>query len=239
MNRTIVLLALIVWPASWNGAAVPAHPPDQEDFARRREAMVTRQIARRGVDDPLVLAAMLTVPRHRFVPASELRQAYADSPLPIGFGQTISQPFIVAYMCQIARLDSTSRVLEVGTGSGYHASVMTQIADTVYTMEIVPQLADRARAAITSLGYDNIVTRTADGYYGWPDAAPFDAIVVTAAPEHIPPPLVQQLAEGGRMIIPVGHPFLTQYLVLVEKKDGRVTSRQLMPVRFVPFTGGH
>jgi len=201
--------------------------------------MVTRQIARRGVDDPSVLAAMLTVPRHRFVPASELRQAYADSPLPIGFGQTISQPFIVAYMCQMAHLDSTSRVLEVGTGSGYHASVMAQIADTVYTMEIVPQLADRAQSTIKSLGYDNIVTRTADGYYGWPDAAPFDAIVVTAAPEHIPPPLVQQLAEGGRMIIPVGHPFLTQYLVLVEKKDGRVTSRQLMPVRFVPFTGGH
>lgn len=211
----------------------------EEDFARRREAMVTRQIARRGIDDPGVLAAMRSVPRHSFVPEGELRQAYTDSPLPIGFGQTISQPFIVAYMCQMAHLDSTSRVLEVGTGSGYHASVMAQIADTVYTMEIVPQLADRALAAITSLEYDNIITRTADGYYGWPDAAPFDAIVVTAAPEHIPPPLVEQLAEGGRMIIPVGHPFLTQYLVLVEKKDGRVTSRQLMPVRFVPFTGGH
>lgn len=211
----------------------------EEEFAARREAMVTRQIERRGIDDPGVLAAMRAVPRHRFVPASELRQAYADSPLPIGYGQTISQPFIVAYMCQIARLDSTSRVLEVGTGSGYHASVMAQIADTVYTMEIVPQLADRARRTITPLGYDNIVARTADGYYGWPEAAPFDAIVVTAAPESIPPPLVRQLAEGGRMIIPVGHPFLTQYLVLVEKKDGRVRSRQLMPVRFVPLTGRH
>lgn len=239
MKRITVLLALVVLPVSWNGGAVPAYPPDQEDFAARREAMVTRQIERRGIDDPSVLAAMLTVPRHRFVPASELRQAYADSPLPIGYGQTISQPFIVAYMCQIARLDSTSRVLEVGTGSGYHASVMAQIADTVYTMEIVPQLADRGQATITSLGYDNIVARTADGYYGWPEAAPFDAIVVTAAPESIPPPLVRQLAEGGRMVIPVGHPFLTQYLVLVEKKDGRVRSRQLMPVRFVPLTGRH
>ena len=211
----------------------------EEDFAARREAMVTRQIARRDIDDPGVLAAMRAVPRHRFVPTGELRQAYADSPLPIGYGQTISQPFIVAYMCQIAHLDSTSRVLEVGTGSGYHASVMAQIADTVYTMEIVPQLADRAQATITSLGYDNIVARTADGYYGWPEAAPFDAIVVTAAPESIPPPLVRQLAEGGRMVIPVGHPFLTQYLVLVEKEGDRVRSRQLMPVRFVPFTGDH
>ena len=230
----VLWLCLFIVSIAGSGVA-----QQEANFARRREAMVTRQIERRGIDDPGVLAAMRAVPRHRFVPEGELRQAYKDSPLPIGFGQTISQPFIVAYMCQMAHLDSTSRVLEVGTGSGYHASVMAQIADTVYTMEIVPQLADRALAAITSLGYDNIVTRTADGYYGWPDAAPFDAIVVTAAPEHIPPPLVQQLAEGGRMIIPVGHPFLTQYLVLVEKKDGRVTSRQLMPVRFVPFTGGH
>ncbi|UCH63805.1 MAG: protein-L-isoaspartate(D-aspartate) O-methyltransferase [Fidelibacterota bacterium] len=239
MNRTIVLLALIVWPASWKSEAAPIRPPEQEEFARQRDAMVTRQIARRGVDDPGVLAAMRAIPRHRFVPTDEVRRAYNDSPLPIGYGQTISQPFIVAYMCQMARLDSTSRVLEVGTGSGYHASVMAQIADTVYTMEIVPQLADRARKTIASLRYNNIVTRMADGYYGWPDAAPFDAIVVTAAPEHIPPPLVQQLAEGGRMVIPVGHPFLTQYLVLVEKRDGRVRSQQLMPVRFVPFTGGH
>jgi len=230
----VLWLCLFIFSIAGSGVA-----QQEADFARRREAMVTRQIERRGIDDPGVLAAMRAVPRHHFVPEGELRQAYTDSPLPIGFGQTISQPFIVAYMCQMAHLDSTSRVLEVGTGSGYHASVMAQIADTVYTMEIVPQLADRAQSTIKSLGYDNIVTRTADGYYGWPDAAPFDAIVVTAAPEHIPPPLVQQLAEGGRMIIPVGHPFLTQYLVLVEKKDGRVTSRQLMPVRFVPFTGGH
>jgi protein-L-isoaspartate(D-aspartate) O-methyltransferase len=201
--------------------------------------MVDRQIARRGVDDPLVLAAMRTVPRHRFVLPSDVRLAYEDHPIPIGYGQTISQPFIVGYMCQIVGIDSTSRVLEVGTGSGYHASVLAQIADTVYTMEIVPELAERARQTIESLGYGNLITRHADGYYGWEEAAPFDAIVVTAAPEHIPPPLIQQLAEGGRMIIPVGHPFLTQYLVLVEKRGGKVTSQQVMPVRFVPLTGAH
>ena len=201
--------------------------------------MVTRQLAQRGVDDPGVLAAMRTVPRHRFVPAENVTLAYIDSPLPIGYGQTISQPFMVGYMCQVAGLDYTSRVLEVGTGSGYHASVISRIADTVYTIEIIPQLAEQAKGVITSLGYDNIVTSSADGYYGWPEAAPFDAIVVTAAPDHIPPPLIEQLAEGGRMVIPVGDPFLVQYLVLVEKIDGEVRSRQLMPVRFVPFTGGH
>ncbi len=237
--QRLVLCSLLTLILAGSSAPRVLFPQDEQKFVLRREAMVARQIARRGIDNPLVLAAMHTVPRHRFVPTNEIRQAYADSPLPIGYGQTISQPFIVAYMCQMARLDSGSRVLEVGTGSGYHAAVMAQIADTVYTIEIIPDLADRARATITSLRYDNIVTRTADGYYGWPEAAPFDAIVVTAAPEHIPPPLVQQLAEGGRMIIPVGHVFLTQYLVLVEKKGGKVTSRQLIPVRFVPLTGRH
>lgn len=164
--------------------------------------------------------------------------AYGDHPVAIGYGQTISQPYIVAYMCQVARLGPKSRVLEVGTGSGYHAAVMAQIADTVYTMEIIPELAARSRETLTSLGYANLVTRNADGYYGWPEAAPFDAIVVTAASGHVPPPLIKQLADGGRMVIPVGHPFLTQHLVLVEKQDGRVTSRQLIPVRFVPLTGG-
>ena len=218
------------------GTGAPGRQGD-EDFTARREAMVKRQIARRGIDDPQVLAAMQAVPRHRFVPRRLQREAYADRPLPIGYGQTISQPFIVAYMSRMARLDSTSRVLEVGTGSGYHAAVLAQVADTVFTMEIIPELAARARATLDSLGYGNIVSRNADGYYGWPEAAPFDAIVVTAAPEYIPPPLIQQLAEGGRMVIPVGNPFLTQYLVLVEKRDGRVTSRQLIPVRFLPLTG--
>jgi protein-L-isoaspartate(D-aspartate) O-methyltransferase len=202
-------------------------PQGEEKFAQQRQAMVARQLAGRDIDNKPVLDAMLAVPRHRFVPSDERRNSYADRPLPIGYGQTISQPYIVAYMCQVAQVNSASRVLEVGTGSGYHASVLAQIADTVYTIEIVPELAERARETIQSLEYDNLVPRHADGYYGWPEAAPFDAIVVTAAPNHIPPPLIEQLAEGGRMIIPVGNPFFTQFLVLVEKKNGRVTSRQL------------
>jgi protein-L-isoaspartate(D-aspartate) O-methyltransferase len=217
----------------------PVYGQDESEFTAQRETMVRYQIARRGVDDSAVLDAMRTVPRHRFVPRSERNLSYADRPLPIGYGQTISQPYIVAYMCHQVRLSPDSRVLEVGTGSGYHAAVMAQIADSVYTIEIVPQLAERASETLTSLEYTNIRTRHADGYYGWPEKAPFDAIVVTAAPDHVPPPLIEQLAEGGRMIIPVGHPFLTQYLVLVGKKDERVTSRQLIPVRFVPLTGEH
>ena len=212
---------------------------DEEDFTVQREAMVTRQIARRGIDDDRVLAAMRTVRRHRFVPLNVRRHAYTDRPLPIGYGQTISQPYTVAYMCQLLGLGPESRVLEVGTGSGYHAAVMARIADTVHTIEIIPELAARARETLSALGYENILARTADGYYGWPEGAPFDAIVVTAAADHLPPPLIQQLAEGGRMIIPVGHPFLTQHLILAEKKDGQVTSRQLIPVRFVPLTGRH
>ncbi len=221
------------------GVTPPATAQAEGNRANERHAMVAQQIERRGLDDELVLAAMRQVPRHLFVPAGERRLAYGDHPLPIGYGQTISQPYIVAYMCQLARLDSHSRVLEVGTGSGYHAAVMAQVADTVHTMEIIPQLAVSAENIHTSLGYGNIVGHTGDGYYGLPETAPFDAIVVTAAAEHIPPPLVQQLAEGGRMIIPVGHPFLVQYLVLVERKAGRITSRELIPVRFVPLTGTH
>jgi protein-L-isoaspartate(D-aspartate) O-methyltransferase len=221
------------------GTAVPLLGQSEEKFAQQRQAMVARQLAGRDIDDKQVLEAMRTVPRHRFVPADERRNSYADRPLPIGYGQTISQPYIVAYMCQEAGVDADSRVLEVGTGSGYHGSVLAQIADTVYTMEIVPELAERAGGAIESLGYGNLVPRHGDGYYGWPEAAPFDAIVVTAAPDHIPPPLIEQLAEGGRMVIPVGNPFFTQFLVLVEKRNGQVSSRQLLPVRFVPLTGGH
>jgi protein-L-isoaspartate(D-aspartate) O-methyltransferase len=210
---------------------------DETDYDSQRHAMVSRQIERRGVDDKLITAAMRQVPRHLFVPAWQRQQAYSDHAVSIGYGQTISQPYIVAYMCQMARLDSNSRILEVGTGSGYHAAIMAQIADTVHTIEIIPQLAANAKSTHTSLGYGNIVDHTGDGYYGIPHAAPFDAIVVTAATEHIPPPLLQQLAEGGRMIIPIGHPFLVQYLVLVEKEAGQIKSRELIPVRFVPFTG--
>jgi len=204
-----------------------------------RESMVTVQIEGRGVSDPRVLEAMRRVPRHQFVLPDTVAEAYDDHPLPIGHGQTISQPYIVAYMCELARLRDTYKVLEVGTGSGYHAAVMGQVASEVYTVEIVPELAAHASDTITKLGYGNIHVRQADGYHGWKEAAPFDAIIVTAAADHIPPPLIEQLRDGGRMVIPLGHPFFTQQLVVVEKEHGQVSSRQVLPVRFVPLTGGH
>jgi len=199
--------------------------------------MVRYQIEGRGVSDARVLAAMRSVPRHAFVPEPELDDAYEDHPLPIGCGQTISQPFIVAYMCELARLAPADRVLEVGTGSGYHAAVISRLVAWVYSVEIVEVLAARAAQTIARLGYDNITVRQGDGYFGWEEEAPFDAIIVTAAAEEIPPPLLRQLAEGGRLVIPVGHPLFTQELVLVEKVDGELQRRDLIPVRFVPLTG--
>lgn len=202
-----------------------------------RSAMVKDQIIARKIEDKRVVAAMESVVRHRYVPENRQGDAYTDSPLAIGYGQTISQPYIVAYMCQVADIQAGEKILEVGSGSGYHSSVMAKLAKEVYSIEIVPALATRAKKTVTELGYSNITMRQGDGYFGWPEKGPFDAIVVTAAAEHVPPPLIQQLAEGGRLIIPVGHPFLTQTLVMVEKKDGKITSRELMPVKFVPLTG--
>ena len=211
----------------------------QEGEFRERERMVSEQIEARGVTDPLTLQAMRTVPRHRFVPESRRGQAYSDSPLPIGYGQTISQPYIVAYMTEIINPGTAARVLEIGTGSGYQAAVLAEIVDSVYTVEIISELYAQATARLASLGYSNVRTRNADGYFGWESAAPFDAIVVTAAAEHIPPPLVRQLKEGGVMVIPVGSPFLVQSLLLVEKGEGGdIHTRNLMPVRFVPLTRG-
>ena len=187
--------------------------------------------------DASVIDAMARIPRHQFVPSPQRNRAYADRPLPIGFGQTISQPFIVALMTDLLRVEKDDVVLEIGTGSGYQAAVLTPLAQRVYSIEIVPALADRAKATLQRLGYANATTRAGDGYFGWAEAAPFDAIVVTAAASHIPPPLVEQLKRGGRMVIPVGNPFAVQQLVLVEKgQDGRVRTRQLLPVRFVPLT---
>lgn len=202
---------------------------------QEREQMVRTQIEARGVTDPAVLRAMRTVPRHAFVPNVAPELAYRDHPLPIGHGQTISQPFIVAHMTELARPDSTDRALEVGTGSGYQAAVLAEIVDSVYTVEIVPELADSAAARLDRLGYDNVVVRTGDGYAGWPGRAPFDVIVVTAAPERIPPPLVEQLAEGGRMVIPVGPEGATQQLMLITKENGEIQRQRISPVRFVPF----
>ena len=198
--------------------------------------MVDRQILRRGVEDEAVLRAMRAVPRHRFVPERYAPNAYEDRPLPIGYGQTISQPYIVAYMTELIRPRPGQRVLEVGAGSGYQAAVLAEIVDSVFTIEIVPELAEAVAGRFTALGYDKVTVKQADGYHGWAEHAPFDAIVVTAAAEHVPPPLIEQLKEGGWMIIPVGSPFFTQTLMLIEKKDGEVRTRNLIPVRFVPFT---
>lgn len=189
---------------------------------------------------PAVMAAMGKVERHRFVPADLVDQAYLNRPLPIGHGQTISQPYIVALMTDLMKVGAGDKVLEIGTGSGYQAAILAELAGSVYSIEIIEALGKEAENRLQLLGYRNVKTRVGDGYYGWPEAAPFDAIMVTAAASHVPPPLIQQLKPGGRIVIPLGTQFLTQFLMLVEKKqDGSVTTRQLLPVRFVPLTGGH
>ncbi len=207
-----------------------------QEFETRRARMVESQLVRRGITDEAVLRAMRTVPRHRLVPKTYVDSAYDDRPLAIGYGQTISQPFIVAYMTELLALEPGDRVLEIGTGSGYQAAVLAEIIGEVYSIEIVPELAKASSERIRSLGYENIRTKNADGYHGWEEYAPFDAIIVTAAAEHIPPPLIRQLKDGGRMVIPVGSPFFTQSLMLVDKKEGRTTTKNMMPVVFVPFT---
>lgn len=187
-----------------------------------------------------VMAAIARVPRHEFVPAEQRRDAYDNRPLPIGYGQTISQPYIVALMTDLARPQRTHKVLEIGTGSGYQAAVLAELVDRVYSIEIIEPLGRQATTRLRALGYDNVTTRIADGYHGWREHAPFDAIVVTAAAGSVPPPLIAQLKPGGRMVIPVGTSFFTQTLMLVEKRaDGRVRSTQILPVRFVPLTGDH
>ncbi len=190
--------------------------------------------------DPRVMDAMAKVPRHEFVPFLQKSYAYQNRPLPIGHGQTISQPYIVAIMTDLLKPKPDHRVLEIGTGSGYQAAILSEVVAEVYTIEIISALGEDAEERFKKLHYRNIQSRIGDGYYGWEDVAPFDGIVVTAAASHVPPPLIQQLKPGGRMVIPVGSPFLVQHLVVVEKHpDGKVTSKQILPVRFVPLTGGH
>jgi protein-L-isoaspartate(D-aspartate) O-methyltransferase len=224
-------------------AVAQAATPVDDPYAARRRALVaelredTADDTRLGRD---VLAVMATVPRHRFVPASQLRHAYENRPLAIGHGQTISQPYIVALMTTLAQPQRDDTVLEIGTGSGYQAAVLAGLAGHVYSIEIIEPLGAQATRRLHALGYDNITTRIGDGYYGWPNAGPFDAIVVTAAATSVPPPLIQQLKPGGRMVIPVGSSFFTQTLMLVRKDAaGRVHSRQILPVRFVPLSGAH
>jgi len=213
-----------------------ATPSINEDQLReRRELMVSEQLQNRDIKDPRVLEAMRKVPRHQFVPGDLIGEAYEDNPLPIMMGQTISQPYIVGYMTQALQLRGDERVLEIGTGSGYQAAVLAELASEVYTIEILPDLAAHARSALNALGYANIRTRVGDGYAGWPEAAPFDRIIVTAAPDHVPQPLIEQLRVGGKMIIPVGSG--EQELVLIEKGERGTSRRSTIPVRFVPMTG--
>ena len=195
--------------------------------------MVSLQIEQRGITDSRVLQAMRRVRRHEFVPEVLRQLAYEDMPLPIGEGQTISQPFIVALMTQLLDLSGEERVLEIGTGSGYQAAILAELADFVYTIEIIPGLAQAADELLKKLGYRNILVKCADGYLGWEEYAPFDAIIVTCAPDEIPPALVEQLVDGGRMVIPVGS--IDQELVLAEKKNNKIVTKDIIPVRFVPM----
>lgn len=212
-------------------AAAPGDP-----YASTRRAMVEYQIRGRDVVDQAVVAAMTNVPRHEFVPADYIAQAYEDHPVPIGYGQTISQPYIVALMTALIDIQPGERVLEIGTGSGYQAAILAEITDKVYTIEIIPELANRASRTFDRLGYNQIVAKQADGYWGWEEYAPFDAIIVTAAPDHVPQPLVKQLADGGRMVIPIGPPGGYQSLWVLERKGDQILRRNWGGVRFVPFT---
>lgn len=216
----------------------PSAAPGPPEYAESRQFMVDFQIESRGVADTLVLQAMRTVPRHRFVPDNLEDLAYQDHPLPIGFGQTISQPYIVGVMTEALHVEPGDRVLEIGTGSGYQAAVLAEMAVEVYTVEIVPELAERAAATLAEVGYGGVATRNADGYFGWEQHAPFDAIIVTAAPDHVPNPLVEQLAPGGRMVIPVGPIGAIQTLwAFTKDASGDLTAENLGAVSFVPFTG--
>ena len=214
------------------GTPPPSSRPDPD---RARSVMVEAQIEARGVRDAKTLAAMRTVPRHLFVPPEQAAEAYGDHPLPIGHGQTISQPYIVAFMTEALHLRGGETVLEVGTGSGYQAAVLSEIAARVYTIEIVAPLAGEARERLKRLGYRNVEVRAGDGYLGWPEAAPFDAIIVTAAAPRVPEPLKQQLKDGGRLVIPVGEEY--QELRVVTKRGSEYAEDRVLPVRFVPMTG--
>ncbi|MFQ6008531.1 MAG: protein-L-isoaspartate(D-aspartate) O-methyltransferase [Candidatus Zixiibacteriota bacterium] len=208
---------------------------EKTDFAQARRQMVRYQIQARGINDQRVLKAMNKVERHLFVPENYRDLAYYDQPLPIGEDQTISQPYIVAIMTELLHLDGDEKVLEIGTGSGYQAAILAEIAREVYTIEIVERLAKRAEKLLYELGYENITVKCGDGYIGWEEHAPFDAIIVTCAPPKVPQPLIEQLAEDGRMVVPVGTWW--QELLLIEKKNGKMTETSVLPVRFVPMTG--
>jgi len=237
---TLALAAACARPAELPGAgaSAPASPsPDQYTSLRKR--MVDQQIRARGVSDEAVLRAMEKVPRHLFVPNEVVSEAYEDRPVPIGYGQTISQPYIVALMTEHLSVRPGDKVLEIGTGSGYQAAILAELTDEVYSVEIVQPLAESSLVRLRELGYGKVRTRMGDGYFGWEEHAPYDAIVVTAAPDHIPQPLVRQLRDGGRMVIPVGPPGSFQTLWKLEKRGERVVNTNLGGVVFVPLTGEH
>jgi protein-L-isoaspartate(D-aspartate) O-methyltransferase len=229
-ERFLVLLAVFL------PACPEAKPPATADLVTQRNTMVEQQIAARGISDPATLQAMRTVPRHEFLPLRLREEAYMDYPLPIGHGQTISQPFIVAFMTDVIRPQPGEKILEIGAGSGYQAAILAQMGAEVYTIEIVEPLAEMARQTLERLGYKKARVKHGDGFHGWPEHAPFDAIVVTCAPDKIPPALVEQLRDGGRMIIPVGGG-MDQELVLLRKQGDNIEKQSVLPVRFVPMTG--
>ena len=232
--RIMLVLTLISTPPSLVFAKT-----SEEAYQEKRGKMVFEQIEARGIENEEVLEAMREIPRHKFVSDKYKSYAYRDTPLPIECGQTISQPYIVALMSELLKPKKEDKVLEVGTGSGYQSAVLSLIVEEVYTIEIFEELGTSAKKRLKDLGYDNIEVKIADGYYGWEENAPFDCIIVTCAAGYVPPPLLEQLKEGGRMCIPVGPPFLVQTLMLIEKKDGKFISRNICPVRFVPLLGKH
>ena len=234
MKKLLLFLCILTFiPASLIADGVA----DSPKFEAAREKLVKYDIEGRGISDPQVLAAMRAVLRHCFVPKRIITSAYADTALPIGEGQTISQPYVVALMTAGLKLDRTQRVLEIGTGSGYQAAILAEIVKTVYSIEIKEKLHKESTKLLKALGYRNIFTRHGDGYFGWQDAAPFDAIMITAAVNHIPPPLLKQLKDGGRLILPLGNPFSFQNLTLVTRQGNDYTTRQITGVLFVPMTG--
>lgn len=232
LKHTILLFsALCMLPVSCE----LKHNINGSDYDKLRMQMVTFQMQNRGIEDSSTLRAMRTVKRHLFVPETQIENAYDDGPLPIGYGQTISQPYIVAYMTELIHPKPSYKVLEIGTGSGYQAAVLAEIIDSVFSVEIIPELGNSASGRLKKLGYTNTSIKIDDGYYGWEEHAPYDAVIVTAATEYIPPPLLDQLKDGGKMVIPVGSPFMVQWLLLVEKDGDKITTHNMIPVRFVPF----
>jgi protein-L-isoaspartate(D-aspartate) O-methyltransferase len=233
--KKIIFASIVVMLFTSTGSADVVS--DSAEFKKARDHMVRTTIKNRGISDPNVLAAMQTVPRHCFVPQNLLSAAYADRPLPIGEGQTISQPYVVALMTEILQPAKNHRILEIGTGSGYQAAILAQVVKYVYTVEIKKKLYHKANKTLKLLGYRSIKTRHSDGYFGWPEQAPFDAIMVTAAIDHIPPPLLKQLKDGGSLALPLGNPFSYQNLVVVTKKGEDLSVKQITGVLFVPMTG--